>query len=297
MKSTAVLFKETATAWANGNSSRVGAALAYYTIFAIAPLFVIALSMSSFFFGEKAARKELFGQINGLVGSKGGEAIQSLVIAATSQPRTSYWATLGAVVTLGAGATAVFVELQDALNNIWGVQRKPGGGLRHFIVDRLLSFAMMLGIGFLLLVALVLNAALAGVGHFATGFLQGEKFWLSPLNFLVSLGVITLLFAMIFKLLPDVAINWKDVWLGAFVTGLLFNFGKFLIGYYLGRSSTLSIYGAAGSLVIVLVWVYYSAQIVFFGAHFTHIHAGKRAARHHFKSSLEPDEGKLAAGA
>lgn len=272
----AQLVKETFRAWSEHKTPRLGASLAYYTIFAIAPLLLIAMSIAGFYFGEAAARRELFGQVYGLVGREGGEAIQTLV-AAANRPRGGTWATVGELVTLGAGVTAVFVELQDALNSIWGVRRKPGRGVRNFIKDRLLSFALVLGIGFLLLVSLLLNAALAALGSFATGLLPEQRLLLEILNFLVSLGIITVLFAMIFKILPDVEIGWGDVWVGALVTALLFNLGKFLIGYYLGRSSMVSIYGAAGSFIILLLWVYYSAQILFFGAEFTRLHAGKRA--------------------
>jgi len=276
-KEHAQIFKEAFRAWLDSKSPRLGAALAYYTIFAVAPLFLIALSIAGLCFGQEAARRELFGQVYGLVGRNGGEAIQMLV-AAANQPRASMWASLGALVTLGLGASAVFVELKDALNMIWGVQGKTGSSSWYFIKDRLLSFAMVLGVGFLLLVSLVLNAALAALGTLTTGLLPEERLLLGCLNFLISLGVITLLFAMIFKWLPDVLISWGDVWVGAFVTALLFNLGKFLIGYYLGRSSMVSIYGAAGSFIILLLWVYYSAQILFFGAAYTRFHAEKRAS-------------------
>jgi membrane protein len=272
----AQLFKAAFLAWMNSKAPRLGAALAYYTIFAVAPLFLIALSIAGFCFGEEAARKELFGQVYGLVGRNGGQAIQALV-AAAGQPHAGRWATFGAVVSLGVGAIAVFVELKDALNTIWGVEPKPGGGTWNFIKDRLLSFAMVLGVGFLLLVSLVLNAGLAAFGMFTRGLLPEQRLLFGSLNFLMSLGVITLLFAMIFKLLPDIKIAWRDVWVGAFVTALLFNLGKFLIGYYLGRGSMVSIYGAAGSFIILLLWVYYSAQILFFGAEFTRLHAGEHA--------------------
>ncbi|MGD0815624.1 MAG: YihY/virulence factor BrkB family protein [Verrucomicrobiota bacterium] len=266
------LIKEAFVAWAKCKSPRLGASLSFYTIFAVAPLFLIALSVAGFCFGEDAARRELFGQVNGLVGRDGGQAIQSLV-AAANRPKSGLWATLAAVVTLGAGATAVFVELQDALNTIWGVERAPGSGLRIFIKDRLLSFAMVLGIGFLLLVSLALNAALTALGSFAPGSSPHERFFWQMVNFVVSLGVITLLFAMIFKVLPDAKVSWQDVWVGAFATALLFNLGKFLIGYYLGRSSTVSVYGAAGSFIVLLLWVYYSSQILFFGAQVTRLYA------------------------
>jgi membrane protein len=189
------------------------------------------------------------------------------------------------VVTLFVGATGVFVQLQDALNSIWGVRRKPGRGLRNFIKDRLLSFALILGIGFLLLVSLILSAGLSALGNFVTGLLPAQATLWQWINFGVSFGVITLLFAVIFKVLPDVKIAWRDVWIGALLTALLFNLGKYLLGLYLGRSSVTSAYGAAGSLVIVLLWVYYSAQILFFGAKFTQIYSNR------YGSHLEPAPG------
>jgi membrane protein len=272
------LFKATVQAYTKSKAPRLGAALAYYTIFAVAPLFLVALSVAGFVFGEKAAHKELFGQINGLVGKDGAQAIESL-IAAANRPKAGAWASIAALGTLAAGATAVFIELQDALNSVWEVKPKEGGGIRNFIKNRLLSFAMVLAVGFVLLVSLVLNAFLAGIG--ASPNLphpQSTVVW-GILNFLVSLGVITLLFAMIYKILPDIEISWSDVWVGAFVTALLFNLGKFLIGYYLGRGSLASIYGAAGSFIILLLWVYYSAQVLFLGAQFTRVYADWHSGR------------------
>jgi membrane protein len=269
LQSLASFVKQAVIAWAASKTPRLGAALAYYTVFAIAPLFLLTMSVAGFWFGQDTARQDLFNQINGLVGEEGGRAIQSLVTAA-GRPEAGLWATTGAITTLGAGAMAVFVELQDALNVIWGVQRPPGRRTRAFIKDRALSFAMVLGIGFLLLVSLVLNAALAGLGKYASGGVQDGAFW-EVVNFLVSLAVITALFAMIYKILPDVSIAWRNVWMGAFVTALLFNLGKFLIGYYLGRSTLVSVYGAAGSFIVLLLWVYYSAQILFFGAVLTRL--------------------------
>jgi membrane protein len=268
------LMKQTASEWLDQGVSRLGAALALYSLFAIAPLFVIVLAIAGFWFGEQAARHELFSQVSGLVGSKGGEAIQALVSAA-NKPKAGAWATGFAVVMLFVGATGVFVELQDALNRVWGVRRLPGRGLRHFIKDRLLSFALVLGIGFLLLVSLILNAALSSLDTFMVGWLPAQATIWQGINFVISFGVITLLFAMIFKVLPDVKIAWRDVWIGAIITALLFNLGKLLVGLYLGRSSVASAYGAAGSLVIVLLWVYYSAQILFFGAKFTQIYSNR----------------------
>jgi len=262
----------------------MGAALAFYTLFAIAPLFVIVLAMAGFWFGEQAARRELFSQVSGLIGSEGAEAIQALISAA-HKAKTGAWANVMAVVTLFVGATGVFVQLQDALNSVWSVRRVPGRGLRSFIKDRLLSFVFVVGIGFLLLVSLILNAGLSALDKFMVVLVpMHETIW-QGLNFVFSFGVITLLFAMIFKVLPDVKIAWRDVWIGAIITALLFNVGKHLFGLYLGRSSVTSAYGAAGSLVIVLLWVYYSAQILFFGAKFTQIYSNRYGSR------LEPVPG------
>jgi membrane protein len=278
------LVKHPVTEWIDLGVSRMGAALAFYTIFAIAPLFVIVLAMAGLWFGDEAARRELFGQVSGLVGSEGGEAIQALVSAA-HKPKAGAWATGIALVTLLVGATGVFVQLQDSLNSIWGVRRKPGRGLRNFVKDRLLSFALIVGIGFLLLVSLVLSAGLSALGKFMTGLLPAQTILWQWVNFGVSFGVITLLFAMIFKVLPDVKIAWRDVWIGAMITALLFNLGKLLLGLYLGRSSVTSAYGAAGSLVIVLLWVYYSAQILFFGVKFTQLYSNR------YGSHLKPAPG------
>jgi len=281
------LVKQTTTEWFDQDLSRMGGALAYYTLFAIAPLFVIVLAIAGFWFGEEAARRELFSQVSGLVGNEGGEAIQALVSAA-NKPKTGAWATVIAVATLLVGATSVFVQLQDSLNSVWGVRRLPGRGLRNFVKDRLLSFAIVVGIGFILLVSLVLSAGLSALGKFMSGMLPAQESIWQGINFVISFGVITLLFAMIFKVLPDVKIAWRDVWIGAGITALLFNLGKFLLGIYLGRSSVASAYGAAGSLIIVLLWVYYSSQILFFGAKFTQIYANK------FGSRFEPAAGAQA---
>jgi membrane protein len=266
------LLKETVVGCLNGDILSQGAALAYYTIFAIAPLFIIALALAGFCFGEEAARRQLFGQLNQLVGKEGGDAIQALV-AAANKSRAGFWATGIAVITLAVAATGVFVQLQNSLNALWHIQQARGRGLRNFIRRRLLSFAMVVGMGFLLLVSLVCSAGLAALGSFIGDHFSGRDMLLKGLNFFISLGIITTLFAMIFKFLPDVKIAWGDVWLGGFITALLFNLGKFFIGIYIGRSSITSVYGAMGSLVIVLMWVYYSAQILFFGAHFTRVYA------------------------
>ena len=272
LKKAFTFAKTIISAWSDHAAPRMGASVAFYTVFSIAPLFLIVLAIAGFCFGPEAAHKQLFGQIQGLVGSQGAEAIQAIVTAA-DKPKTGILATIAAVVTLIIGATGVFAELQAALNSIWNVRLKPGAGLRNFIKVRLLSFAMVVVIGFLLLVSLVISAALAALGKYLSGLIPEQEVLWHIVNFLISLGVITVLFALIFKVLPDVKIAWRDVWIGALITALLFDLGKFLIGLYLGRGSFASAYGAFGSLVVVLMWVYYSAQIIFLGAEFTRMYA------------------------
>jgi len=273
LKSASHLVGAVISVWIDSNASAAGAAVAFYTIFAIAPLFVLVLALAGLYFGEQAARKELFDQVAGLVGPKGADAIQT-VLAAANRPKAGTFATVMGLITLFVGATSVFIQLQQSLNSIWNVRSK-GAGLRHFIRNRLLSFAALLGIGFLLLVSLIISAALAAVGKWMSGELAVEEPLWQTVDVIVSLAFITLLFAMIFKALPDVKIQWRDVWVGALITALLFTFGKFLIGFYLGRSSVASVYGAAGSFVVVLLWVYYSVQILLLGAATTRIFANR----------------------
>jgi membrane protein len=281
--------KEAFTIWRESNVPRLGAALAYYSVFAIAPLFLLTLAITGIWFGQDAARRELFGQLQGLVGADGGKAIQAVVTAASNKPRTGIWAAGVAAVTLAVAATGVFVELQDALNTIWQVKKSPGGGgLRRFIKARLISFAMITGIGFLLIISLILSASLSALGTYVNGFWPERHLLLATANFIVSLGVISVLFAMILKVLPDVRLAWKDVWVGGFLTAMLFNSGKFLLGFYLGRSTVASAYGAAGSLVIILLWVYYSAQILFIGAVFTRVYATRYGSLATYRGSPPP---------
>lgn len=250
--------------WNNANASAMGAAIAFYTIFAIAPLFILVLALAGILFGHDAAQHELFGQIEGLVGKNGSQAIQSILIA-VNQPKANLVATVIGFVTLFIGASTVFIQLQQSLNAIWNVHTKSTG-LRGFIKHRLLSFAALLGIGFLLLVSLIVSAALDATGKWMGGMIPAHEVVWQIMDLVISLSIITLLFAMMFKMLPDVIVAWRDVWIGSFATALLFTVGKFLLGAYLGRSSLSSAYGAAGSFVVVLMWVYYSAQILLFGA-------------------------------
>lgn len=272
------LLKRTAYAWVDHNAPGLGAAVAFYTIFAITPLFLIVLAVAGLWFGEEAASRQLFGQLHELVGPQGGEAIQA-VVAAADRPGAGGWATALALVALFVGATGVFAQLQGALNVVWNIRRDSGANVRSFIKVRLLSFGMLLGVGFLLLVALVINAVLAAVGQLMSDLIPAQAILWQCVNFLISLGVVTLLFALIFKVMPDALIAWREVWIGALITGLMFNLGKYLLGLYLGRGSFASAYGAAGSLVIVLLWVYYSSQLVLFGAEFTRIYAEECGSR------------------
>lgn len=275
------LLKETFSDWSEDKASRLAASLAYYTIFSIAPLIIIVIAVAGLVFGREAAQGQIEGQIQGLVGDQGGELVQEMVKGASNQS-TGIIATIIGVITLLFGATGVFGQLQDALNTIWEVTPKPGRGLLGILKDRFISFTMVLGIGFLLVVSLVLSAGLAAVSQF-TG-LDKIAYVGEAITFVISFAVITLLFAMIFKILPDVQVAWGDVWIGAAVTSLLFTIGKFLIGLYLGHSALASSFGAAGALVVILVWIYYSAQILFFGAEFTQVYAKR------FGSHIKPAE-------
>lgn len=267
---------ETFSIWNDANASALGAAVAFYTIFAIAPLFILVLALAGFMFGHEAAQKELYGQISGLIGKNGGEAIQS-ILAAADKPRAGLAATIIGFITLFVGATTVFVQLQQSLNAIWNVRPKSMS-VRSFIVQRLLSFAALVGIGFLLLVSLIVSAGLDAAGKWMGGMVPAHEVIWNIVDAVVSTGIITLLFAMIFKMLPDVIIAWRDVWRGSFITALLFIAGKFLLGAYLGRNSFSSAYGAAGSFIVVLLWVYYSAQILLFGAAYIRVYAKERGS-------------------
>jgi membrane protein len=274
------LLKSSIQEWIKDSAARLGAALSYYTIFALPPLFVIVIFVASLFLDEHAVRSGLLEQVGGLVGKKGAEAVES-TLAASNPQGTGIIASIIAIGTLILTATGLFIELQSDLNKIWGVEEKPGQGIWGFIKNRLLSFGMVVGIGFLLLVSLVVSAALAAVGKYFSGLLPGLKVFWIVVNTLVSFGVITVLFAMIFKILPDVKIAWRDVWVGGALTALLFTLGKSLLGIYLGRNTAVTAYGAAGSLVLLLLWIYYSAQILFLGAEFTKVFS--------FKYGVQPE--------
>jgi membrane protein len=255
--------------------------IAYSTVFSIAPLLIIAVTIASFAFGEQASRGELHRAIEGLVGTDGATAIQTMIRASAKKPGTGTFATIISTAVLIIGASSAFSQLQQSLNLIWKVEApRPGHNkIWEFVRQRLLTFGMVLVIGFFLLVSLLLTAALATIGGHLQNLLPGGAgFWMVA-NSIFSFGVITALFAAIYKILPDAKLRWKDVWFGAAVTALLFTIGKFLIGLYIGQSSIASSYGAMGSLVVFLLWVYYSSAILLFGAEFTRVwterHRGK----------------------
>jgi membrane protein len=266
------LLKQTFTEWNADKAPRLGAALAYYTVFSLAPLLVLAVAIAGFFFGQEAAQQEVLNQARGLLGEEGTGAVEQMIENA-SQPSSGIVATIIGIVTLLFGASGAFGELQGALNTIWGVEQKADRGLKGLLKDRSLAFTLVLGTGFLLLVSLILSAILSAIGaYFAAQIPFSAVIW-QGINFLVSLAVTTLLFAAIYKFIPDVKISWHDVWIGAFVTALLFSIGRFLLGWYLSVGTSTSVYGAAASFVVLLLWVYYSAQILFFGAEFTQVYA------------------------
>lgn len=279
------LVKRAGEGWMEDKAMRMAAAVAYYTILSTAPLVVIAIAVAGWVFGHQAAQGQLVEQVQSLVGKEGAEAIQTM-LAHSAHPSASILATVLGGLVLLFGASSVFIELQDALNTIWEVTAKPGRTLWITLRDRFLSFAMILAIGFLLLVSLLVSAALAALVK-VTG-LAGIGIIGHILSFIVSFAVITLLFALIYKVLPDAKMSWSDVWIGAIGTSLLFTVGKLLIGLYLGHSSVGSTFGAAGSLVVFVVWIYYSALILFFGAEFTKVYANR------FGKHIEPTSNAVA---
>lgn len=271
MKKYLGLFKETFTEFGEDKVPRLGAALAYYTIFSIGPLLLIAVSMAGLFFGDEAARGQVSAELNKVFGDQMAGATEKMIEAA-AKPKSGRIATIIGVFTLMLGASGVFGQLKDALNTIWNVEQKPGGGIKGFISQRFLSMAMVLGIGFLLLVTLVIDAAVSAMGSRLAQYVGGEAV-MHVIQLVISFAIVTVLFAAIFRILPDLKIAWRDVWIGAVLTALLFVLGKFGLGLYLGKAAVGSAYGAAGSLVILLIWVYWSAQILFFGAEFTQVYA------------------------
>ena len=279
-----ILVKETMNHWLDDDISTHAASLAYYTVFSIAPTLIIAVALAGAIFGDEAARGEIRNQIAGLVGKAGATVIEDMMTNA-SKPGAGILASVLSVVVLLFGATGVFAALQNALNYIWGAPKRQVNGIILFLRTRFLSLAMVFGVGFLLLVSLVLSAGISALGDYLGMGLTG--FGWQALNFGVSFVFVTVLFSMIYKVLPDVKVAWGDVWLGAAVTAVLFNIGKALIGLYLGGGSVASSYGATGSLAVLLIWIYYSALVLFLGAEFTHVYAQLRGS-HFGEVTVQP---------
>jgi membrane protein len=271
------IVREAGEAWMDDRAPRIGAAIAFFTALSLAPILVIALSLAGLVYGDEAARGEVSDQLAGLVGPDAAKTVEG-VLANPRAPRVGAVALAVSMITLVVGASGVFGELQDALNDVWKVRPKPGRPVRTFLRGRVLSFVLVVGVGFLLLVSLVLTTALEAGGRYAADRLPGSADWFQAAHLLLALAAEVFLFGMIFKALPDVALAWKDVANGAVLTAVLFNIGKYLTGLYLAHSGVASAFGAAGSLMGFLVWIYYSALALIFGAEVAKVTA-ERAGR------------------
>ncbi|HEX2644794.1 MAG TPA: YihY/virulence factor BrkB family protein [Thermoanaerobaculia bacterium] len=287
LKSWRQLLSDVFMSWSRHGASAQSAALAFYTIFSLAPVLIVVIALAGAIFGEEAVRGQIFREFRGLMGDQPAMLVQE-VLKSAAQPSSGRFATTVGVVTLIFGATAVFGQLQDALNLLWDVAPKPGAVFTTLLRKRLLSFTLVLAIGFLLMVSLILSAALSAFSEYLDRLLDIPAELLEATSFVLSFCLITLLFGTIYRLLPDIRLAWRDVALGAVVTSLLFVIGKALIGLYLSRTSVASAYGAAGSLVVVLLWVYYSSLIFFFGAIFTRVHS-----RQYREARAQPEEGAV----
>lgn len=264
-----MLLKISISEWINDRASRLAAAVAYYTIFSMAPLLLIAIAVVGFFFGETQARTEIMAQMGDLIGESGANTLGTMLDTSWS-PASGLIASIVGLFVLLIGATGAFAHLQEALNLMWDAKPPTRSGLWAFVRRRLISFSLILTVGFLLMVSLIASAIFSAAGKFLSDVLPSYFPVLSILNAFVSFGFTILLFAAIYKILPDAKVRWRDVWLGAILAALLFSIGRTLIGIYLGRSALGSTYGAAGSFVAILLWIYYSTQILFFGAEMTH---------------------------
>ena len=272
------LVRDAASAWSEDKAPRLGAALAYYSVFSLAPLLVIAIAIAGFVFGTAAAERQVVTTLDGLVGPTGARAIHQLLENA-NQPGQGLMATIFGVGTLLLGASGLFGQLKDALNTVWGVAPKPGTSLWGTVRERFFSITLVLGTGFLLLVSLVLSALISAAAAYFSHLLPGNEGLWQAVNQGVAFTATAGIFALMFHYLPDAEVAWRDVWVGALITAGLFTVGKYALGVYLGNSSVTSPFGAAGSLVIVLLWVYYSAQIMLFGAELTKVYANRCGSR------------------
>jgi membrane protein len=267
------VLKTTVTQWIEDQPFQLAASLSYYTLFSLAPLLVIAIAIAGFAFGEEAAQNRIVETLQDLVGTDSARAIQEMIQNASTRPKTGLFSSIIGVIALLFGAGGVVGQLQTSLNTVWGVTPKPGQGVWTFIRQRFVSFAMVLAIGFLLIVSLAVSALMTGFTQVLGTVIGAAAVLVHAFDVVISFLFVTALFAMMYKFLPDVEIEWRDVWIGAALTSLLFTVGKFLIGLYLGTSGATSTFGAAGSLITVLLWVYYSSLILFLGAEFTQVYA------------------------
>jgi membrane protein len=288
MKKIFDLIKKTYKEWSEDKASRLAAALAYYTVFSIPPLIVIAIGIASYFIERQTVEEVLTTQFGSLMGSQGEEAITTILESAEEPGRGELVPTIVSVALLLFGASGVFVQLQDALNTIWDVKPHPKRGFMGMIKDRFLSFTMVLAVGFILLVSLMLSTLLATFGNFVGGLISDAEVLLWIVNFVFSFAAIAILFALIFKTVPDVEISWRDVWIGAVLTAFLFKIGEYALSFYFDRSDPTSAFGAAGSVILLLLWVYYSAQILFFGAEFTQVYTNE------YGLGMKPNEDAIA---
>jgi membrane protein len=272
MKNIISLLKETASKWSAHQAPRLGASVAFYSLLSFAPLLILLVTVAGLVFDPQTTQRTLIDQARATIGDRGGDTVQALLKSA-QKPSSGIVASVIAFLTLLFGASGVFSELRDALNTIWETEPQNQNGIKGLLKDRLFSFGMVLSVGFLLLVFLIISAGLSFLGKYFGQMIPIPVPVLEVINVLISLAVITALFALMFKYVPSASIGWHDVTIGAVGTAVLFTIGKFLLGFYLGKASVGSAYGAAGSLVAVIVWIYYSAQIFFFGAEFTHVYA------------------------
>jgi membrane protein len=282
------VLKDTFSDWSTDKCPRLGAALSYYTVFSLAPVLIMAIAVAGLVLGRDAAQGKIVEQLSGMLGADAARMLQAAVLK-SSQHQAGILATVIGLATLLVGATGVMVELQDALDTVWKVLPKPGASLKRFVRARILALALVLTLGFLLLVSLVLSAGLEIFVNWAGAWLPRWVALGYILNYGVSIGVIALFFALLFKWLPDAKVAWKDVWFGALVTSALFHVGKYLIALYIGRASVGSTFGAAGSLAVLLVWIYYSSQILLLGAEMTRAYANRYGSR------VVPDENAIPA--
>lgn len=269
------VVRSAATNWASHKDARQGAALAYYSVFSLGPIIVIAIAVAGLLFGHNAVTQQVMSSIKDMLGDTGAKAVEAM-LAGASRPTAGILATVFGIAALLFAAIGVVVQLKDALNVVWEVEESKETGIWHFARNYVLSFAAVLTLGFLLLVSLLVSAGLAAAGKYASTYLPEGL--LQIVSTLISFVVVTALFAMMFKWLPDVSVSWRDVWLGAFLTAMFFEIGKAAIGFYIGKQGLESTYGGAASIVVVLIWVYYTSQIILMGAEITHSYAQQKGS-------------------